>query len=85
MSAGFQGSLGQSAKITFRAWWRVARQLFHEVAGAFFGIFAVYGSVMAWRQWHTKPTAWLVGFAVVYAILMAFFSVTSFLRARRIR
>jgi hypothetical protein len=85
MSAGFQGSLRQSAAITFRVWWRIARQLFLEVAGAFFAIFAVYGSLMAWRQWHAKPTALLVGAALAYALLMAFFSVTSFMRARRIR
>jgi hypothetical protein len=85
MAAGFSGSLWQSSKITFRVLWRVTRQLFHEVAGAFFAIFAVYGSLMAWRQWHSKPTAWLVGFAVVYALMMAFFSITSFLRARRVR
>jgi hypothetical protein len=85
MAAGFQGSITQSAKITFRVWWRVARQLFYEIAGALFALCALYGSVMAWKQWHSKPTAWLIGFAAVYAILMAFFSITSFLRARRVR
>ncbi|MGA8036245.1 MAG: hypothetical protein WA823_09235 [Candidatus Acidiferrales bacterium] len=85
MAAGFQGSITQSAKITFRVWRRIARQLFHEIAGALFALCAVYGSLMAWRQWHSRPTAWLVGFAVVYALLMGFFSITSFLRARRVR
>jgi hypothetical protein len=89
MPQGFSGarqnSVSASAKVTLRVWWRLARQLFHEVAGALFAVCALYGSMMAWRQWHSKPTAWLVGFAVVYAALMTFFSVTSFLRARRVR
>jgi hypothetical protein len=79
------GSFTQSAKVTLRVWWRIARQLFLEVAGAVFALCAVFGSLMAWRQWHSKPTALLIGFAVVYALLMAFFSITSFRRARRIR
>ena len=64
---------------------RIARQLFYEIAGAIFGIFAVWGSLIAWRQYHSKPAAWLVGAAIAYAALMTFFCITSFARARRIR
>lgn len=80
-----QASITQSAKVTLRVWWRIARQLFLEVAGAVFALCAVFGSLMAWRQWHSKPAAWLVGFAIVYAVVMIYFSVTSFRRARRVR
>jgi hypothetical protein len=85
MAAGFQASITQSAKITWRAWSRVFRQLFYEVLGAVFGLFAVWGSLIAWRQYHSKPAAWLVGAAIAYAVLMTFFCITSFARARRTR
>ena len=85
MAPGFYSTIWQSAKITLRVVWRAARQLFHEAPGAVFAMFAVYGAVMVWRQWHTKPAAWLVGFAAVYAVLMALFSFTSFRRAKRVR
>ena len=75
----------ESLWITLRALWRVTRQVFHEAMGALFAIFALYGAVAAWRQWHSKVAAWLLGFALVYAVLMAFFAVTSFRRARRVR
>jgi hypothetical protein len=85
MGAGFYGTLWESAKITLRVVWRAVRQLFHEATGAIFAMFAAYGAVMVWRQWRTKPAAWLVGFAVVYAVVMAIFSFTSFRRAKRVR
>jgi len=97
MPQGFQGtspgppqtsltrSAAQSAKITLRVWWRLARQLFLEVAGALFALCAVFGSLLAWRQWRSKPAAWLIGFAIVYSAMMIYFSVTSFRRACRVR
>lgn len=80
-----RGSFTQSAKVTLRVWWRIARQLFLEVAGAVFALCAVFGWLMAWRQWHSKPTGWLIGFAIVYSVVMIYFSITSFRRARRVR
>jgi hypothetical protein len=89
MPQGFQTtsqrSLTQSARVTLRIWWRIARQLFLEVAGALFALCAVFGSLLAWRQWRSKPAAWLIGFAILYALVMIYFSVTSFRRARRVR
>jgi hypothetical protein len=79
-------ALKRSTGITFRAWWRALRQLFHETMGAFFALFAVYGGLAAWRQWkfHTS-VRWLLAFAVLYALMMAAFSVVAFRRARKIR
>ncbi|MGA2898652.1 MAG: hypothetical protein ABSF40_00265 [Candidatus Acidiferrales bacterium] len=85
MATGVIPALWNSSKITLRVLWRAARQFFHEAMGALFAIFALYGAVAAWRQWHSKVAAWLLGFALVYAVLMAFFAVTSFRRARRVR
>jgi glycerol uptake facilitator-like aquaporin len=78
-------SLWDMIRITLRVMWRVMRIVFHETTGVFFALFAVYGAVMAWRQWHYKPTYWLVAFAVGYAVMMAAFAFYSFRRARRIR
>jgi TRAP-type C4-dicarboxylate transport system permease small subunit len=85
MATGVIPALWNSSKITLRVLSRAARQFFHEAMGALFATFALYGAVAAWRQWHSKVAAWLLGFALVYAVLMAFFAVTSFRRARRVR
>jgi hypothetical protein len=85
VATGFYSALWNSIKIAFRAIWRATRQLFHEATGALFAMFAVYGAIAAWREWHSRPTAWLVGFALVYAAAMLIFAFTSFRRSRRIR
>jgi hypothetical protein len=76
--------LWRSALVSLRAFWRVARQLFHEAIGAFFALFAVYGLIAAWRQWKGHPVIWLIAFSIAYTIMMAAFSVAAFRRARRI-
>jgi hypothetical protein len=85
MATGLIPALWNSSKITLRVLWRAARQFFHEAMGALFATFALYGAVAAWRQWRSKVAAWLLGFALVYAVSMAFFAFTSFRRARRVR
>jgi len=71
--------------ITLRVLSRVTRQVFHEATGTLFGVFAAYGLLLAYRQWHHRPVLWLVGFAILYAIMMALFSFGAFRRARRMR
>ena len=78
-------ALFRSCGVTFRALSRVARQVFHEFAGAMFIIFAAYGVFAAWRQWKTRPVLWLIGFAIVYALMMTIFGLVSFRRARRVQ
>jgi hypothetical protein len=85
MPANMLPALWRSSGVTFRALWRIARQVFHEFAGAMFIVFAVYGVMAAWRQWKTRPVLWLIGFAIVYALMMTIFGLVSFRRARRIR
>lgn len=68
-----------------RVLWRAARQLFHEVAGAVFGLFSLYGVLAAWRAWHSSHGQWLVLLAAGYAAMMAAFAVISFRSARRIQ
>ena len=85
MRANMLPALWRSASVTFRALSRVARQVIHEFAGAMFIIFAAYGVLIAWRQWKTHPVLWLIGFAIVYALMMTIFGLVSFRRARRVR
>jgi len=85
MPAELLPTLWQSILITLRVVWRVTRQVFHEAIGTLFAIFAIYGGVAGWRQWKYRPASWLVGFAVVYAVLMAGFAFFAFRRARRVR
>lgn len=85
MPAGLLQTLWQSIVTTLRVLWRVARQLFHEATGAFFGLFAAWAGFAAWKQWKHRPALWLMGFAIAYAIMMAAFAIGSFRRARRVR
>jgi hypothetical protein len=78
-------TLWQSIMIAVRVIWRVTRQVFHETTGVFFAIFALYGAIAAWREWKYHPTYWIIGFAVLYAAMMAAFAFFAFRRARRIR
>jgi intracellular septation protein A len=68
----------------FRRLWRALKQLFHEVIGAVFGVLALGWVNAAFRAWTRDVAYWLIALAVCVAGLFAFFSVTSFLRARRI-
>ena len=83
-----QGSLpgqpGLPRQSGFRRFWRALKQLFHEVIGAVFAILALAWLNSAVRAWTRDVAYWLVGMAVAVALLFAFFSVTSFLRARRL-
>ena len=87
MPANLLPALLRSAAVTLRAFWRIARQLFHEATGALFAVFAAYAAFAAWRQWKYHPAQWqwIVGLAIVYAIMMAAFSFGAFRRARRVR
>jgi hypothetical protein len=64
--------------------WRLLRQLFHETTGALFAAMAlacVNSSVRAWRAGESR---WVVWLPVAYAAMMAYFAVTSFMRARKV-
>lgn len=78
-------ALWRSIVVTMRTLWRVTRQLFHEAMGALFGLFAAWAAFAVWKQWKQRPALWLMGFAIVYAIMMAAFAFASFRRARRVR
>ncbi len=64
---------------------RVVRQLFHEVAGAFFLLFAAIGGVSVWRYWKLGSELWVLGIALAFTLMMAGFAFASFRSARRVR
>jgi glycerol uptake facilitator-like aquaporin len=64
--------------------WRVLRQLFHEVVGALFAVIALAWANAALRAWSRDVARWMVGLAVGVALVMIFFSWTSFRRSRRV-
>lgn len=68
-----------------RAFWKLARQLFHEATGTLFALFSLYGGAAWWKQMRTPGGKWIAGFALGYAVMMAYFSVLSFRNARRVR
>jgi hypothetical protein len=55
------------------------------MVGALFALFAMFGAMSAWRQWKNHPVAWVIGFALVYSVMMGAFSFLAFRSARRIR
>lgn len=85
MAFGLIPNLWRSSATVFRIYWKLARQLFHETTGTFFGLFAVYGAAAAWKQGHQPSGRWIALVALGYAVMMAFFAVLSFRSARRVR
>jgi hypothetical protein len=69
---------------SFRRFWRTLRQLFHELTGAMFGVLALGWLNAVFRSWTRDAAHWLLVIALIVAALLAFFSVTSFRRARKI-
>jgi len=69
----------------FRSVGRAIRQLFHEVTGAFFLLFAALGGVSAWRHWQRGSDLRIFGIALAFTLMMAAFAVAAFRSARRAR
>ncbi len=68
----------------FRRFWRTLKQLFHELTGAMFGVLALGWLNAVFRSWTRDAAHWLLVVALIVAALFAFFSVTSFRRARKV-
>jgi hypothetical protein len=79
------GSTHQPAQPSgFRRLWRALKQLFHEMTGAIFAILSIAWLNAAFRAWTRDIAHWLIALPILVAIIFAFFSVTSFRRARKI-
>jgi len=75
----------KAAGVVLRAWWRVALQLFHEMIGTVFALFAVSGMLASWRLWTHPGIPWRLGLTVFYSLMMAILAITSFRSSRRLR
>jgi hypothetical protein len=73
-----------AARGFFRALWRALRQLFHEATGAVFAIMGLTAATSALRTWQHGGEKWIVALPLLYSMMMAYFSVTSFRSARRV-
>ena len=78
-------SIFSAARGFFRALWRAARELFHEVTGTLFFLIAVSAIQSCWRAWHRGAGYWFTGMTGGYALLMILFGVLSFRDSRRVR
>ncbi len=70
-------------KAFLRAAWVSVRQLFHQITGVFFLMFAVVGWSALIRWWHRWPTHKLV-VAGIFAGVFTVFTIESFIKARKI-
>jgi glycerol uptake facilitator-like aquaporin len=75
----------RSCSTMLRAFWKLARQLFHEATGTFFALFALYGAVAAWKQGRQPQGQWITVIALIYSVMMAFFAFSAFRSASRVR
>ncbi|HKO19723.1 MAG TPA: hypothetical protein VJU82_12640 [Acidobacteriaceae bacterium] len=85
--SGVRQGAGRFRDLALKPFVRLSGVLMLEVAGVFFGIFALYGFNTMWRahgSWHTgSPNhRQFVGGALMLA-LFGYFCITSFVRARR--
>jgi hypothetical protein len=69
----------------FGRFWRAVRQVFHELVGAVFAVLALGWVNAALRASQRDVARWLIATAVAVALMMAYFSWTSFRNARRLR
>lgn len=77
--------LVKAVGIFWRTFWRVARQLFHEVTGAAFAMFALYGLMAAWRGHQARQQRWILALPLAYAAMMAGFAMSAYRSSRRVR
>jgi len=69
----------------FARFWRTLRQMFHELVGGVCAILALVWANAAVRGWSRDVAVWILAMVAAVALLMAYFSWTSFRRARRLR
>jgi hypothetical protein len=65
-----------------RLYW-VCRQLWHEITGTLFLVMSLAGLPALLRGWHAQ-TYWRAALAGTFMLMMGYFGITAFVRARRI-
>jgi hypothetical protein len=82
--SGSPSSRQLAPKGFFGRLWRALRQLFHEMIGTMFALLALVTLSSAFRAWQHGVARWIIAVPIAYALLMLYFSVTSFRSARRV-
>lgn len=85
--SGIRQGVGRFRDLALRPFVRLSGVLVLEVAGVFFGVFALYGMNTMWRahtSWHAGSPNYrqFIGGALILAVF-GYFCATSFVRARR--
>jgi hypothetical protein len=65
-----------------RLYW-VSRQLWHEITGSLFLVMSLAGIPAVLKGWHAQAY-WRVALAGTFMLMMGYFGITAFVRARRI-
>lgn len=78
----FLVALWRGVQAFLRSVYDAFRQLFHQVSGVFFFVFAALGVAALVREWHRWPREKLA-VAAVFTLVFAWFAVSSFWRARK--
>ncbi|HYY68377.1 MAG TPA: hypothetical protein VE734_01485 [Terriglobales bacterium] len=77
-------ALASGAQVTLRSLAGAGRQLWLEVTGLFFLLFAIIGGVAALHDYSKhKILSGRLGAAICFMAIFAWFGVSSFYRARR--
>ncbi len=82
-SLTFLRALWHGFKAFLRSVWVSVRQLFHQVTGVFFLLFAVIGWGAMFREWHRWPAYKLI-VAGIFTAVFTLFTIESFFKARKI-
>ena len=64
--------------------WFVARQVWHEVIGFLFLVLALFGASAILREWRSGAGTRVL-LALAFTLMMAYFGITSFRYARKVR
>jgi hypothetical protein len=73
----------EAGRVSALAAGKAARKLWLEVTGFLFGVFAVIGAGATVREYLEREDSPRVGIGVLFTVVFAYFSVSSFLASRR--
>jgi succinate dehydrogenase hydrophobic anchor subunit len=77
--------LARSGTAFFQRALVLLRQLWHEVIGFLFLVLAVTGASNALREYNQDGLGLRFFIAIVFVVMMAYFGVTSFRKARKVK
>jgi hypothetical protein len=85
VDGGILQALLAGARALWDSLWRAARQVFHEVTGLFFLLFALVGAAGVWREWSQGSALWILALTASFTLAMAYFAASALWSSRRVR